>query len=225
VSSPPEHSHQPPGRLLVVVAHPRDADLALAGSVARWVAGGTVAWLVCCTSGDGRSDDASADPLELAATREREQRAAAEVVGYASVTFLHQPEGALANDLALREQLVRLIRQLRPDALATHDPRVIVSADGYVNHVDHRACGAAAIDAARPAAANAMAFPELVRSEGLEPHAVERLYLFWSERPDLSLDVSESLGLKQRALAEHASQAPRGTAVATETFTLVDLRD
>jgi LmbE family N-acetylglucosaminyl deacetylase len=56
-----------PQRLLVVAAHPADADYALAGSVARWVGAGTRAHLVCCTSGDGRGPDPAADPLELAA--------------------------------------------------------------------------------------------------------------------------------------------------------------
>ncbi len=180
-----------PQRLLAVVAHPRDADLALGDVVAAWVGEGTTAWLVCVTSGDGRSDDAGADPLELAAANEREQRAAAARVGYESVTFLHRPEGALVNDLALREQLVRLIRTVRPDAVATHDPRVIVSEDGFVNHVDHRECGAAAIDAVSPAAANALAFPGLVRSEGLQPHRVGRLYLFWSDRPTVSIAAGD----------------------------------
>ena len=213
-----------PQRLLVIAAHPRDADLAMAGTVARWVSQGMVAQLVCCTSGDGRSDDAGADPLELAAMREREQRQAAELLGYEWVTFLHQPEGALANDLALREQLVRLVRTFRPDAIATHDPRVMVSDDGFVNHVDHRQCGAAAIDAAVPAAANALAFPGLVRSEGLEPHAVGRLYLFWSERPNVSVDVSTVAESRQRALAAHASQTPRAMAGGTERFALIELR-
>ena len=40
-------------------------------------------WLVCCTSGDAGADDWRTDPLELAALREAEQRAAADVVGYA----------------------------------------------------------------------------------------------------------------------------------------------
>ena len=60
---------------------------------------GSVGWLVCCTSGDQGGEDPDADPLELAALRETEQRAAAAVIGYAGVTFLHQPDGALANDL------------------------------------------------------------------------------------------------------------------------------
>ena len=98
---------------MVIVAHPDDADFGPAATAARWIDEGSVGWLVCCTSGDAGGEDPT-DPLELAAIREREQRAAAEVVGYAGVTFLHQPDGALANDLALRELLVREIRTFRP---------------------------------------------------------------------------------------------------------------
>ena len=154
------------------------------------------------------------------------RRQAADLLGYESVTFLHQPEGALANDLALRQQLVRLVRTFRPDAIATHDPRVIVSDDGFVNSVDNHQCGAAAIDAAVPAAANAMAFPDLVRSDGLEPHAVERLYLFWEgERVlSLSVDVSTVADSRARAIAAYVSQAPRTVAGSAERFALIELR-
>ena len=105
-----------------------------------------------------------------------------------------------------------------------NDPRVIVSDDGYVNHVDHRECGAAVIDAVSPASANALAFPSLVRSEGLEPHVVERLYLFWSERPSLLLDAGALHETKQRALAAHASQEPRDPGSTQERFALIELR-
>lgn len=231
-----------PQRLLVIVAHPDDADFAAAGSVARWVAQGTVAELVCCTSGDAGADDATTDPLALAATREAEQRAAADIVGYAGVTFLHRPDGALANDLALREQLVRVIRAFRPDAVAAPDPRVLIHEGGIVNHVDHRVAGEAAIDAVYPAAQNPMAFPHLVRSEGLEPQHVRRLYLFWTEHANAVVDISDTLETKLRALAAHASQTrePGGladharllarTAGATvgvsagEPFAVIDLR-
>src|SRR5690348_11376833 len=84
-----------PERVLVIVAHPDDADFGVAGTMAKWIKAGTVARMVCCTSGDAGADDATIDPLALAATREKEQRAAAEVVGYEGVDFLHQPDGAL----------------------------------------------------------------------------------------------------------------------------------
>src|SRR3954451_7430243 len=99
-----------PARFMVIAGPPDDADFGPAGTAARWIDAGSVGWLVCCTSGDQGGEDPDADPLELAATREREQNDAAAVVGYAGVTYLHQPDGALVNDLALREHLVREIR-------------------------------------------------------------------------------------------------------------------
>ena len=190
---------------MVIVGHPDDADFGPAGTAARWIDAGSVGWLVCCTSGDAGGEDPDADPLELAAEREREQRAAAEIIGYAGVSFLHMPDGALANDLALREHLVREIRTFRPDAVLATDPTVIFHTDGGVNHTDHREAGMAAIDAVYPAARNPMAFPWLARS-GLAAHRVRRLYLFWPNDPNVRIDVAGTLDRKVAALAAHASQ-------------------
>jgi LmbE family N-acetylglucosaminyl deacetylase len=194
-----------PARLMVIVAHPDDADFGPAATIAAWIKAGSVAQLVCCTSGDAGSEDPDMDPLELARVRESEQRAAAKIVGYEDVTFLHRPDGALENDLALREQLVRLIRSFRPDAVLTMDPTVLFHSSGYIQHTDHRAAGMSAIDAVYPAARNPMAFPNLAR-EGLAALTVNRLYLFWSDQPNASVDVSETLDVKLAALRAHASQ-------------------
>ncbi len=201
----PEPHAWRPERFMVIVAHPDDADFGPAATAAAWIDAGSAGWLVCCTSGDAGSEDPDQDPLELAATREAEQRAAAAIVGYAGVTFLHQPDGALANDLALREHLVREIRTFRPDAVFATDPEVIIYRGGGVNHTDHRAAGIAAVDAVYPAARNPMSFPHLARS-GLTAHVVRRLYLFWTERPDAWVDVSATLDRKIEALRAHASQ-------------------
>lgn len=195
-----------PARVMVIVAHPDDADFGPAGTVARWVRDGTLAHLVCCTSGDAGADDPRTDPLALARLRETEQRAAAAHVGYEAVTFLHQPDGALANDLALREQLVRLLRTFRPDAVMAPDPTVVITAGGHIQHTDHRAAAMAALDAVYPAARNALAFPHLALHEGLEPHVVRWMYLFWSERPDTWVDISATMEVRLAALHEHASQ-------------------
>jgi LmbE family N-acetylglucosaminyl deacetylase len=194
-----------PARFMVIAAHPDDADFGPAATAARWIDEGSVGWLVCCTSGDQGGEDPDLDPLELAGTREREQRAAAEIVGYAGVTFLHQPDGALVNDLSLREMLVREIRTFRPDAVLATDPEVLFHGDGGVNHSDHRAAGLAAVDAVYPAARNPMAFPWLAR-EGLAKHVVRRLYLFWSNQPTARIDVSGTLDRKIAALRAHESQ-------------------
>jgi LmbE family N-acetylglucosaminyl deacetylase len=190
---------------MVIAAHPDDADFGPAATAARWIDAGSEGWLVCCTSGDAGAEDPDTDPLALAALRETEQRAAAAIVGYAGVSFLHQPDGALANTLALREHLVREIRTFRPDAVLCTDPEVVFYRGGGVNHTDHRAAGMAAVDAVYPAARNPMAFPALARS-GLAAHVVRRLYLFWTEHPNAWVDVRATLGRKVDALRAHASQ-------------------
>jgi len=190
---------------MVIVAHPDDADFGPAGTAARWIDEGSTGWLVCCTSGDQGGEDPDADPLKLAALREKEQRAAAVIVGYEGVTFLHAPDGALANDLPLREQLVREIRTFKPEAVFATDPDTIFYKGGGINHTDHRAAGIAAVDAVYPAARNPMAFPWLAKS-GLAAHRVRRVYLFWSERADTWVDVTTTIGRKIDALRAHASQ-------------------
>lgn len=194
-----------PERFMVIVAHPDDADYGPAATMAGWIDAGSVGHLVCCTSGDAGADDPATDPIALAKLREAEQRAAAAVVGYQGVTFLHRPDGALENDLALREQLVRVIREFRPNAVLTMDPTLLFHRDGYIQHTDHRAAAMAAVDAVYPAARNGMAFPHLAAA-GLAPHTVARLFLFWTEEPSAWVDVSATLGRKIAALSEHRSQ-------------------
>ncbi len=194
-----------PRRFMVITAHPDDAEYGPAATAAAWIDAGSIGRLVCCTSGDQGGEDSDADPLVLAATRENEQRRAAAVIGYDEVEFLHQPDGALANDLPLRELLVREIRRFRPDAVLTHDPEVLFYAGAGVNHADHREAGMAAVDAVFPAARNPMAFPGLARA-GLAAHEVRRLYLFWPNAPTAWVDVTATADRKIDALRCHASQ-------------------
>jgi LmbE family N-acetylglucosaminyl deacetylase len=192
-------------RFMVIVGHPDDADFGPAGAAAAWIAAGSEGWLVCCTSGDAGGEDPTLDPLELARAREEEQRLAAKVVGYSGVSFLHQPDGGLVNDLPLREMLVREIRTFRPDAVFCGDPEVVIHGGAGINHTDHRAAAMAAVDAVYPAARNPMTFPWLARG-GLEAHKVRRLYLMWSNQADTWIDVASTAERKIEALRCHASQ-------------------
>ena len=50
-----------------------------------------------------------------------------------------------------------------------------------------------------------MAFPELL-AQGLEPHKVREVYLMWWENPEVVVDITDTIDLKIKALACHASQ-------------------
>jgi LmbE family N-acetylglucosaminyl deacetylase len=197
---------------MVIVGHPDDADFGPAGAASAWIDAGAEGWLVCCTSGDAGGEDPTLDPMDLARAREEEQRKAAAIVGYAGVTFLHQPDGNLVNDLALREMLVREIRTFKPDAVFCGDPEVVVHNGGGINHTDHRAAAMAAVDAVYPAARNPMAFPWLARG-GLAAHKVRRLYLMWTNQPSVWIDVTATADRKIEALRSHSSQIHDSEAV------------
>jgi hypothetical protein len=132
---------------LVVLAHPDDPEYFCGATVARWAAEGMDVTYCLVTSGDKGADVAEVDPQELALRREDEQRAAAEVLGVREVIFLRREDGALAPDLDLRRDIVRVIRRTTPGIVITCDPTTIFPRRLHINHADHRAVGLATIDA------------------------------------------------------------------------------
>lgn len=194
-----------PSRVLMIQAHPDDAEFSCAGTIARWTAAGAEVHYCSITSGDKGSDDPEMDGVRLANTREAEQREAARILGVASVTFLGYQDAMLVADLNLRRDLVRVIRRIRPDALVCQDPTMRLAGQGYVNHPDHIAAGEASLAAVFPSARDRMTFPELL-TEGLEPHTVPHIYIYGAREPDCWIDTTASIDTKIRALKAHASQ-------------------
>lgn len=71
--------------ILVIQAHPDDAEWLCSGTVALLVAEGREVHYLFITRGDAGSDDPDMMPERLAAIREREQRQAAEHLGVKNV--------------------------------------------------------------------------------------------------------------------------------------------
>jgi LmbE family N-acetylglucosaminyl deacetylase len=196
-----------PERALVVVAHPDDCDFLAASVLSAWVRQGCSGAICLVTDGDAGSDDPSIPPGELSRIRLQEQRAAAAHLGVSEVRCLGYPDGILENTLAVRRDLVRVIRELRPEAVITMDPNNRWFGRGYINHPDHRAAGDAALDAIFPSARDARAFPDLLRDEGLEPYKVRFVFVGASSEPDIAIPLeSVDLENKMAALGEHRSQ-------------------
>ena len=193
---------------LVVAAHPDDPDFGVAGSAARLARDGHVVHYLMLTSGDAGSEDPAISPVELMRLREAEQEAAGRILGLSSVRFLRFPDGELQPTLEVRKAIVRVMRELQADVVLCQDPRSLVDDDStYLNHPDHRAAGQAALDAAFPAAGNPSAFRDLL-GEGLEPHKVKEVWLYFTAGQHLNhfVDITETLDAKIEALAAHTSQ-------------------
>lgn len=185
---------------MVIVAHPDDAEFLCGGTVAKWCAQGWTVYYVLATSGDKGTHDPELSHQELAALREQEQRDACRVLGVKEVIFLGHPDGFLRPDQELRGEVVRLLRQYRPDVVLTWD-----GFRGGFNHSDHRAIGMAVRDAVYPAVRDHLYYPG-DKEEGLDAHQVNELLLAGSDEPDYIVDVSDYLETKLEAVVCHRSQ-------------------
>lgn len=199
-------------RVLVVTAHPDDVDFGAAGTVARWTDAGIAVTYCMCTDGQAGGFDASVDRAEIPAIRRAEQEAAARLVGVEDVRFLGRVDGELVVTRELVRDIVRVIRQVRPDRMLVPSPERNWERIG-ASHPDHLAAGEAAVQALYPAARNPFAFPELLADEGLQPWTVRDLWLMAVPDPDHAVDVTAQLDRKLAAIMAHDSQHPAGDEV------------
>lgn len=190
-----------PKSAMVIMAHPDDAEFTVAGTVAKWAQAGCEVVYVLCTSGNAGTHEPGMTRAQIAAIREEEQRAACRLLGVKEAVFLRYDDGTLQPTLELRRDLVRLIRYFKPEVVITEDPTALFYGSDYINHPDHRAASQAALDAVAPAAAMPLLWPE----EG-EPHRVRQVYVGGNDRPNVWVDLSDTIEIKIEALRQHKSQ-------------------
>ncbi|WP_309080057.1 PIG-L deacetylase family protein [Zhihengliuella sp.] len=194
-------------RVLAFAAHPDDLDFGAAGTVAAWTAAGVDVQYCLMTDGDAGGFD-PADRDGIVQLRRQEQLDAARRVGVEHVHFLGHRDGFLQPDHTVMEQVVALIRRLRPDVvLAMHPERDWTRLQR--SHPDHLACGEAVTRAVYPAVENPFAYPGL-QAEGLEAFRLRWLWLYAgpAERENHRVDITEHVDTKLEALRQHLSQHP-----------------
>jgi N-acetylglucosamine malate deacetylase 1 len=125
-----------PLRILLIGAHPDDADIKAGGTAAKWCALGHVVRLVSLTN--GQAGHQTMYGPQLANRRRAEAQAAGAAIG-ATYEIFDQPDGELDDRLKFRHQVIRLIRSFRPDVVITH------RSNDY--HPDHRFAGLLVQDA------------------------------------------------------------------------------
>jgi LmbE family N-acetylglucosaminyl deacetylase len=207
------------GSVLAVFAHPDDESLLAGGTLAACAAAGRAVTIVSLTRGEeGPIADPAVSRERLGEVREAELHAAAAELGATTARCLHHPDGALAHEEGVVEELLNLMAETSPEIVIGFGP------EGLYWHEDHLAAHRFVREAvaARPGPQLYEAtWPEGRMAElvaemegrglaadlwGIEPEA------FGSppESIDCVLDVGEFLGSKLRALRCHRTQLARG---------------
>lgn len=186
----------PAPRLLIIGAHPDDAELEAGGLATLYRGLDYPVRMLSVT--DGRAGHQSIPGEELVTIRKNEAAAAASVIGAESVVWQF-PDGELQPSLELRRAIIAEIRTYRPDLVLTHRP--------CDYHPDHRAVGQAVQDASYM-----VTVPKVVPDAPALPRDPVVAYLpdlFTRPTPlraDVVLDVSPHVGTIVAMLAAHASQ-------------------
>ena len=206
-------------RLQVVVAHPDDETFGCGSLLLHAAAAGATTSVLCATRGEAGEGNAT----DLGATRERELREAARVLGVARVDLLGFADSGMSGDAGANtlvgapfQRVVAAVRAVVDDVR----PDVLVTLDASDSHRDHVRIRDAAVEAARAAGVPRVYFACLPRS--LMRRWVEHMR---TERPDMEhldadvaalgtpdddittvLPAAEHLPARERAMAVHASQ-------------------
>ena len=183
-------------RVLVLGAHPDDAEVFAGGLVVRHCQLGSAVRIVSVT--DGSSGHYRVPPDELKQIRRQEASAAGRHIGADYRTWDFR-DGYLQPGIEVREAIIREIRQFRPDLVLTHRP------NDY--HPDHRAVGTAVQDASY-----LVTVPHVcpdVSALRRDPVVAWMCDLFTRPnplRPDVVLDVSTEFPTVVEMAACHQSQ-------------------
>ncbi|HVM14811.1 MAG TPA: PIG-L deacetylase family protein [Egibacteraceae bacterium] len=184
------------GRVLAVAAHPDDLEYGAAAAVARWTREGAEVVYLLATRGEAGIDGLA--PTECGPLRAVEQQRSAAVVGVNVVEFLDHADGVLVYGPPLRRDLTAAIRRHRPDTVVTINHRETWGEGRALNSADHRAVGAAVLDAVADAG-NRWIFPGI----GGPAHKARRALVAGSPQARHAIDVSDTVDLAVASLAEH----------------------
>lgn len=191
--------------ILVLAAHPDDAELGCGGTIASHVARGYKVGMADFT----RGELGTRGTPEI---RDREAAASAKILGVSERINLGLQDGFFQNTPEEKLKVVRAIRMFRPDvvlACAVHD-----------RHPDHPKAAALAYDACFIAG---LAKVETTDEDGRqqEPWRPRVLYHYIQSEfvtPDLIVDVTEYWDVKMKSILAFGSQFYNANSTEPETY-------
>lgn len=183
-------------RVLVIGAHPDDADVTAGGVAAKYAAAGHDVRFVSTTNGDAGHHEIGGG--ELSRRRREEAHAAADVIGI-EYQVLENDDGKLQPSLENRQKIITLVREYDPDLVFTHRP------NDY--HPDHRYTSQLVQDSAYMVTVpNICTDTPILRDDPVIAYLVDDFQKPYPFDPDVVVSIDDVIDDKIEMLHRHESQ-------------------
>jgi len=117
-------------KLLVIGAHPDDAELMFGGTINKYSKTGNEVNIIVVTDGSNWNRVGVRDKKKIIAIRKQEASQAAQMLGVKNIIFLDFPDGLVKKD-ELIQVLINKIRKINPNIILTHSED-----EGHPDHVE-----------------------------------------------------------------------------------------
>lgn len=182
--------------ILIFGAHPDDCEFTAAGTAALWAARGDRVCFVSVTNGDAGHHEMGGG--RLAQRRHTEALAAGAVIGIEYV-IMDNHDGELLPSLAVRHQIIDLIRNFKPDLILSPRPNDYHPDHRYTAQVIQDAAYMVTVPNVRAGVANLMYNPIIAYVSD----TFQKPYPF---SPSVVVDIDSTVELKVDMLDRHISQ-------------------
>jgi LmbE family N-acetylglucosaminyl deacetylase len=119
-------------KILVITAHPDDAELLFGGTIAKYSRNGHNVEIIVVTSGENWNKLGNTNLEDVRRIRQKEAKKAAKILGTKNIHFLNLKDGKL-NRYELMPILMEEIRKSNPNYILTHSQKE--------GHYDHKEIG------------------------------------------------------------------------------------
>lgn len=203
-------------KIIFVFAHPDDESFSSAGLIAKLTKKGVCVKLITATKGEaGQVGNPPITSKEnLGKTREKELRKAAKILGIKQIYFLGYTDGELIRvaKKELSQKILKIFKIEKPDAVVTFNE------EGASLHPDHIQIHKAATKAFKIYiktvnkhvrlyyTANPRKFINKLRKSGMAYNVFGKVKGTPSTRITTIVDISDTIGLKIKALKAHQTQ-------------------
>jgi LmbE family N-acetylglucosaminyl deacetylase len=192
-----------PLNVLALFAHPDDAEFLCAGTLAHLATRGARIHIATMTGGDCGST--ILPPAKIARIRQREAARAAKLIG-ATYTCMQEKDLLVLYDGPTIRKVMELHRRVNADLVFTHSPADYMVDHETTSRLSQSACFGGMIrnflTKTRRAAKPLRRIPHLYYAQPFG----ERDILGNEITPNLCVDISSTIELKERMLACHESQ-------------------